>query len=314
MPSGNYLIVAHGGAGEVRKDKTGDVEKGVREAVSVGFSVLRSNGSALDAVEECVKVMEDDPNFNAGTGSTLTMNGTVEMDASISDGRTLDSGAVGLISNIRHPVSLARLIMEKTDHVFIVDGSAEKIAEKFGLELCDPRTPDRVKMWKEAREKFERGEVKYLPKTIDLVREFPDLVETVGTVAIDSDGNVAAATSTGGLMLKLPGRIGDTPVIGAGNYADNEGGAVSCTGIGEVAVRLCLAKTGCDHMRSGLTAHESAKRCIELVNRRQRGLDMGVIAVDKNCNYGMAHNTKNLVWALQNKEMDRTKSGLKYPP
>jgi beta-aspartyl-peptidase (threonine type) len=314
MPAGNYLIVAHGGAGEVRKDKEEVVGKGIREAISAGFSVLRSHGSALDAVEECVKVMEDDPNFNAGTGSALTMKGTVEMDASISDGRTLDSGAVGLVSNIRHPVSLARLIMEKTDHVFLVGKFAEKLAEKSGLELCDPRTPDRVKLWKEAKEKFERGELKYLTKTIDLVREFPDLVETVGTVAIDSDGNVAAATSTGGLMLKLPGRIGDTPVIGAGNYADNNGGAVSCTGIGEVAVRLCLAKTGCDHMTDGLPAYESVKRCIELVRNRQHGLDMGVIAIDRNYNYGLAHNTKNLIWALQGKEMNRAKSGLKYPP
>jgi beta-aspartyl-peptidase (threonine type) len=313
MPTGNYVIVAHGGAGEVRSDKAGIVEKGVRKAVIAGSTILKSRGSALDAVEECVKVLEDDPNFNAGTGSALTMKGTVEMDASISDGRELDSGAVGLISNIRHPVSLARLIMKKTDHVLIIGASAEKIAREFGLEFCDPRTSERLEMWKEARKKFERGETKYLPKTIDLIRQFPDLVETVGAVAIDSNGDLAAATSTGGLMLKLPGRIGDTPVIGAGNYADNGAGAVSCTGIGEAAVRLCLAKTGCEYMERGLPAYEAAKRCVELVNTRQRGLDMGVITVDRNYNYGLDHNSKNLVWALQTKEMSEPKSGLRYP-
>jgi beta-aspartyl-peptidase (threonine type) len=145
------------------------------------------------------------------------------------------------------------------------------------------------------------------------MKQFPDLIETVGAVAVDSNRDLAAATSTGGLMLKLPGRMGDTPVIGAGNYADNEAGAVSCTGIGEAAVRLCLAKTGCECMRRGLSAYESAKRCIELVNKRQRGLDMGVIAVDRNCNYGLCHNSRNLVWALQSKEMSEPKSGLKYP-
>lgn len=313
MPSRNYIVVAHGGAGEVRSDRAEIAEKAVRRAVIVGSAVLKERGGALDAVEECIKVMEDDPHFNAGTGSSLTMKGTVEMEASIMDGRTLNSGAVGLISDIRHPVSLARLIMEKTDHVLIVGASAEKIAREFGLELCDPRIPEQVKMWKGATKRFERGEVRYLPKTVDLMKQFPDLVETVGAVAVDSNGDLAVATSTGGLMLKLPGRMGDTPVIGAGNYADNEAGAVSCTGIGEAAVRLCLAKTGCEYMRTGLTAHESAKRCIELVNRRQRGFDMGLITVDRNCNYGLCHNSKNLVWALQSKDMSEPKSGLKYP-
>jgi beta-aspartyl-peptidase (threonine type) len=313
MPSENYLIVAHGGAGEVRSDKAEIVEKTVRRAVIAGSTILKSHGGALDAVEECIKVMEDDPHFNAGIGSSLTMKGTVEMEASIMDGKTLDSGAVGLISNIRHPVSLARLIMEKTDHVLIVGASAEKIAKEFGMELCDPRISERVEMWKRAKKRFERGEVRYLPKTVDLMKQFPDLIETVGAVAVDSNRDLAAATSTGGLMLKLPGRMGDTPVIGAGNYADNEAGAVSCTGIGEAAVRLCLAKTGCECMRRGLSAYGSAKRCIELVNKRQRGLDMGVIAVDRNCNYGLCHNSRNLVWALQSKEMSEPKSGLKYP-
>jgi beta-aspartyl-peptidase (threonine type) len=313
MTSPNYIILCHGGAGEVRPEKENIVEEGVREAVMKGFSKLRSQGSALDAVEECVKSMEDNPNFNAGTGSVLTMKGTIEMDASISDGRTLNSGAVALISNMRHPISLARVIMEKTDHVLVVGASAEKIGAKFGLEACDPKTPERVQMWEQAKKKFEKGELKYLPKTMSLLRLFPDLTETVGAVAVDINGNCAAATSTGGLMLKLPGRVGDTPIIGAGNYADSSS-AASCTGIGEVAIRLCLAKTACDYVGAGALAEGSAKRCIDLVNRKQGGLDMGVITVDGKCNYGLAHNTKNLVWALQTSEMSNPKSGMKYPP
>jgi beta-aspartyl-peptidase (threonine type) len=312
MTAPNYVILCHGGAGQVRSGKEKIVEEGVRKAVIKGFSRLKSRGSALDAVEECVKTMEDNPNFNAGIGSVLTIKGTIEMDASISDGRTLNSGAVAMISSVRHPVSLARVVMEKTDHVLIVGESAEKIAEKFGLEKCDPRTLERVEMWKEAKKRFEKGELNYLPKTMSLVKLFPDLTETVGAVAVDINGNCAAATSTGGLMLKLPGRLGDTPIIGAGNYADNKS-AASCTGIGEVAIRLCLAKTACEYIGAGLPAHESAKHCIDLVNTKQSAQDMGVITVDSSYNYGLAHNTKNLVWALQTKEMSEPKSGMKYP-
>lgn len=313
MTSPNYVILCHGGAGEVRSGKEKIAEEGVRDAATKGFSRLKSRGSALDAVEECVKSMEDNPNFNAGIGSVLTLKGTIEMDASISDGKTLNSGAVAMISSMRHPISLARIIMEKTDHVLIVGESAEKIGDKFGLERCDPKTPERVQMWREAKKRFDEGELKYLPKTRSLLRLFPDITETVGAVAVDFNGNCAAATSTGGLMLKLPGRLGDTPIIGAGNYADSNS-AASCTGIGEVAIRLCLAKTSCDYVGAGAPAEESAKRCINLVNTKQTGLDMGIITVDKNCNYGLAHNTKNLVWALQTRGMSNPDSGIKYPP
>ncbi|WXG42684.1 MAG: isoaspartyl peptidase/L-asparaginase [Promethearchaeati archaeon SRVP18_Atabeyarchaeia-1] len=312
MRSGNYVIIAHGGAGEVRTERERIVEKGVREAVTGGFSKLSSDGSALDAVEECVRIMEDNPSFNAGTGSVLTMKGTIEMDASISDGKTLNCGAVAMISNVRHPVSLARAIMEKTDHVLVVGVSAEKMADRFGLEKCDPRTDERVEMWKEAKTKFEKGEVKYLQKTMNLIKLYPDLGETVGAIAVDASRNIAAATSTGGIMLKLPGRVGDTPIIGAGNYADENSGA-SCTGIGEVAVRLCLGKTACEYVRKGLSAQESAKQSIDLVNTRQGGLDMGIIVVDKNYNHGLCHNTRNLVWSLQKKGMNQPRSGLSYP-
>jgi beta-aspartyl-peptidase (threonine type) len=167
-------------------------------------------------------------------------------------------------------------------------------------------------MWKEAKKKFRKGELKYLQKTVDLMKLYPDLGETVGAVAIDANRNIAAATSTGGIMLKLPGRVGDTSIIGAGNYADENSGA-SCTGIGEVAIRLCLAKAACDYVRKGLPAQKAAKNCIDLVNRRQNGLDMGLIIIDRDYSHGLCHNTKNLVWSLQKKGMSQPKSGTKYP-
>jgi len=167
--------------------------------------------------------MEDDSTFNAGTGSTLTIDGRIEMDASIMDGKTLNAGSVAMIRNIRHPVTLARVIMEKTDHVFIAGDFAEKLAETFNLERHTPITENRIKIWKEYKTMLIRGEHQYLPKTTKLIKIIPELAtDTVGAVARDIDGNLAAATSTGGLTLKLPGRIGDTPLIGCGNYADNE--------------------------------------------------------------------------------------------
>jgi len=312
---GKATIVVHGGAGRIRPEFREKALRGVKKAAETGFDVLKREGSALAAVEEAVKILEDDPTFNAGIGSTLTINGKIEMDASIMDGKTLNAGAVAMISNVRHPVTLARIIMEKTDHVFIAGSFAEKIAELFNLEKCNPITEDRLKIWKEYKTMAVGGTYPYLPKLTNLIKLVPELIaDTVGAVARDQDGNVAAATSTGGLTLKLPGRIGDTPLIGCGNYADNDAGAVSATGIGEVAIRLVLAKTICDLMKNGLIAQEAAEKGIELVIQKQNNLPMGVIAVDKYGNPGIAHNSESLSWAMVTSENLKVIAGLKYPP
>jgi len=310
-----FMIVVHGGAGRIRPEFKEKALRGVKRAAKTGYDILSKGGSALDAVEEAVKVMEDDPTFNAGVGSTLTIDGKIEMDASIMDGKTLNAGSVAMIRNIKHPVTLARIIMEKTDHVLVVGDFAEKLAEIFKLKKCNPITENRIKIWKEYKAMLTKGEHRYLPKTEKLIEIIPELVaDTVGAVARDQYRSLAAATSTGGLTLKLPGRIGDTPLIGCGNYADNEAGAASVTGIGEVAIRLVLAKSVCDFMRNGLLAQKAVEKGIELVKKRQNNLPMGIIAIDKHGNPGVAHNSESLSWAMASSDRQKIVAGLKYPP
>ena len=256
----------------------------------------------MDAVETAVMAMEDNEVFNAGKGSSLTIDRKIEMEASIMDGKTLKTGAAGLLRDIKNPVRLARIVMEETDYVFVVGEGAEKLAEIFKLERANPLTEFKLKDWRERREKSLQGKITYLPKLQRLVKEYPKLFlcDTVGAVALDNDGDLAAATSTSGITLKIPGRIGDSPLIGCGTYADSEAGACSTTGMGEIAIRLILAKSVCDYMRSGSSAQEAAESAIGLVNRRIAGLTnhMGLVAVDVDGNIGAAHNSPHMCWAF----------------
>lgn len=309
------VIVVHGGAGAWRPERRKPGLSGVKEAATVGFEILRADGNALDAVEAAVVCMEDNEVFNAGKGSTLTIDRRVEMEASIMDGKTLNAGAVGLLKDIKNPVRLARIVMEHTDHVFVTSTAAEKLAEIFSLERTEPLTELRMRYWSELKQKLSREKgIYYLPKLKKLLASYPTLFETdtVGAVALDRDGNIAAATSTGGLTLKLPGRIGDTPLIGCGTYADNEAGACSTTGIGEVAIKLILAKATCDNMRYGQPAQEAAESSIKLVNRRIRLKEsMGLIAIDMHGGIGVAHNSLHLCWAYMTSEMRKPLAALK---
>lgn len=301
------VIVVHGGAGEWQPERRKAGVAGVKTAARIGFDVL-SKKSALDAVEAAVESMEDNSVFNAGLGSTFTLDKRIEMEASIMEGESLNAGAVSLLNDVRYPVHLARMIMENTDHIYVVGESAEKLARLFKLERRDPATELRLKYWNTLKDKLKKGEVDYLPHTYSLIKENPGLfqLDTVGAVALDSKGNVAAATSSGGIALKLPGRIGDTPLIGCGNYADNEAGACSATGIGEIAMRLVLAKAVCDEMRAGASAEKAVETLIKLINRRLRNMtnSMGLIAVDKKGGIGVAHNSKNICFAYMAPEMD----------
>jgi beta-aspartyl-peptidase (threonine type) len=291
------VIVVHGGAGAWQPERIGAGIEGVKEAAKVGFEILKHDGSALDAVEAAVMQMEDDEVFNAGLGSALTIDKQIEMEASIMDGKTLNAGAVGLLRDIKNPIHLARLIMENTDHVFIVGHGAEKLANIFGLERRNPLTEYRVQAWRKEKEKLAK--IRRLSKLHKLITSYPRLLEseTVGAVALDKNNDVAAATSTGGFTLKFPGRIGDSPLIGCGTYADNECGACSATGIGEVAIKLVLAKTTCESMRNGNSAQEAVEKSITLTNLKMNGLEMGLIAVDASGRIGAAHNSPNLCWA-----------------
>jgi beta-aspartyl-peptidase (threonine type) len=293
-------IVVHGGAGSWQPERSQDGLRGVKEAAKTGFDILKNGGSAVDSVVEAVAVMEDKGAFNAGYGSSLTIEKKVEMEASIMDGRTLEAGATALLHDIRNPIRLAKIVMEKTDHVFVVGDGAEKLAELYHFERRNPVTELRLRYY-EAQKKQLLARKSELPKLYDLVKHHPELfsLDTVGAVAIDKDGSVAAATSTGGFPLKLPGRIGDSPLIGCGTYADNLSGACSATGVGEIAIRLVLAKTVCNYMESGKSAEEAVENAITLVNKRISTSynSMGLIVVDTQGRFGAAHNSPNMCWA-----------------
>jgi len=301
-------IVVHGGAGVVSPERGQPVLDGVKKAAKTGFDIMRRGGSALDAVMEAVATMEDDGSFNAGYGSSLNIEKQAEMEASIMDGKTLQAGATGLLKDIKNPVRLARIVMEHTDHVFIVGEGAEKLAKTFNLERRNPLTELRLQYYDQQKKALLDGKFD-LPRLAGLLKKYPEMfqLDTVGAVALDKKGNVAAATSTGGFPLKIPGRIGDSPLIGCGTYADNNTGACSATGVGEIAVRLVLAKTVCNYLESGKAAQKAVELGIKLVNERINApyKSIGLISIDKYGRIGAAHNSPNLCWAYltpENKE------------
>lgn len=275
-------IIVHGGAGERAPER---VEAGVGEdprlagvhrACAAGSRILDSGGSALDAVEAAVRMLEDDPLFNAGTGATLTAAGDVELDASIMDGETLRCGAVTVVKDVRNPVSLARAVMERTVHVMLAGPAASELAREVGIPACDNAllvTPAQRARWEAAR----RGGP-------------ASRTGTVGAVARDRNGHLAAATSTGGMSMKRPGRVGDTPLVGCGTYADDALAAVSCTGHGERIIQLTLARHAADLVAAGRSAMEAAREAVALLGRRVEGQG-GLILVAPSGEIGFAQNT-----------------------
>ena len=296
-------IVVHGGAGFWRRDIRRGL-LGVGAAASRGMDILRRGGSALDSVEAAVWVMEDNPVFNAGKGSSLTLTGEAEMDAAIMDGRDLSAGAVALIHRVKNPIHLARIVMEKTDHVLLAGDKAEQLGIAFMLPQANPVTDSRREMLLRFKKGRPKQRSNWFENNTNLLNEYPRLFgsDTVGSVAVDNEGNFAVAASTGGPMMKLPGRIGDTPQIGSGLYADNLAGAATATGLGEVAIKLAIAKTVCSHMESGLTAHAAAIRAVKAASRRVRG-EAGIIAIDRIGHIAAVHNTPLMPWAFSDAKM-----------
>ncbi len=295
-------IIVHGSARRIDKATHAAHLKGTRHAARLGWEVLQAGGSALDAVEAAVRAMEDDPTFDAGVGSVLNRAGHIEMDAIIMDGRTLALGAVAAVRGILNPIRLARILMEQTDHNFLVGEGARRFAEQIGMRLCaeaELTVPREI-------ERFQR-----LQRIADyrLAYEFrpgdsPHPTGTVGAVAMDVDGHVAAATSTGGAAFKLPGRVGDSPLVGSGAYADDESGAASSSGHGESIMRVLLAKTATDAIRGGMTASEAAQFAVDLMHRRVGGYG-GIIVVDRDGRTSFAYNTPYMAvaWADENGEI-----------
>jgi beta-aspartyl-peptidase (threonine type) len=307
------VIVVHGGAGTWNPVRSQPALKSVKEAANTGFNTLRAAGTAVDAVTEAVALLEDTGAFNAGCGSALNIEKRVEMEAAVMDGETLQAGATALLSEIKNPVRLARVVMEKTDHVFVVGKGAEELARIFNLERRKPATAVQIERY-EVQLKSLFADQWGLPRLAALVKAHPEVfqLETAGAVALDGNGNVAAATSTGGFPLKLSGRIGDSPSIGCGTYADNQSGACSASGIGEIAIRLVLAKTVCNHIENGKTPQEAVEKAVALVNKRISGAPnaMGLVAIDVHGRIGAAHSSPNLCWAYMTSDHKETVASL----
>ena len=279
----DFVLVIHGGAGTIlKKNITPEKEKlyinKLNEALTVGSEILKKGGSSLDAVTQTIMVMENSPLFNAGKGAVFTAEGVNEMDASIMDGRNLNAGAVAGVRHIKNPILAARTVMEDTKHVMLVGQGADEMAENNGLELVDSSyffTENRWESYLKAKEKADKH-------------------GTVGAVALDNYGNLAAATSTGGMTYKMKGRIGDSPIIGAGTYADNNTCAVSATGHGEYFIRNVVAYDISALMKyKGMSLQQAADEVImkKLKNINAEG---GIIAVEKNGNIAMTFNSAGM--------------------
>ena len=292
MPT-DPVVVIHGGAWAIPDDMVEAHLRGVRKAMDAGWRVLECGGPALDAVEEAVAIMEDDETFDAGRGSFLNREGTVQLDAFIMDGATLRGGGVGCVEHLANPIRAARKILSESPHVYFVGEGAERFAAEHGIPRC-------------------RNEELILAREVERLRAFqahladqkPDLFapaishDTVGAVALDRDGNIAAATSTGGTLNKAPGRLGDSSLIGCGCYADNESAAASTTGWGEPIMKLVLAKWAADRVAAGNLPEWAAAEAMNYLKDRLNGHG-GIILLDARGRFGIAHNTPRMAWACK---------------
>ncbi|MCL4301102.1 MAG: isoaspartyl peptidase/L-asparaginase [Anaerolineae bacterium] len=270
-------LIVHSGAGDDIHD--GLVEpfrRGVIEAAEAGWLVLQNGGSALDAVEMAVRVMEDNPTFDAGRGSFPNQAGEIEMDAILMDGATLNNGAVAAIQRVAHPISVARLVMERTPHTLLVGAGAEAFARSVGVPLVPTEA---LLVERKDRPPAAGGSGLFLP-----------IQDTVGALALDAEGHLAAATSTGGMRHKMPGRVGDSPIIGCGAYADDSIGAASATGRGEDIMKVILCKSACDTMAGGLVPQQAAESIIHYLAQRVNGRG-GIILMNPKGEVGCAYNT-----------------------
>jgi L-asparaginase / beta-aspartyl-peptidase len=304
------VLVVHGGAWAMPDDMVEAHLRGVRNALAAGWRVLERGGTALDAVEAAVVIMEDDETFDAGRGSFLNRDGKVQLDALIMDGSTLRAGGVGCVERVRNPVRAARKILSESPHVYFVGEGAERFAAEHGVELC-------------------RNEELVIAREVERLREYqaqqagdgsakdgndlfaPEIShDTVGAVALDRAGNIAAATSTGGTLNKAPGRLGDSSLIGCGCYADNLSAAVSTTGWGEPIMKLVLAKWTADRVAAGNLPEWASQEAMNYLKQRLNGHG-GIIVLNAAAQFGIAHNTPRMAWAL--KTSNKEESGIERP-
>ncbi|MFA6979650.1 MAG: isoaspartyl peptidase/L-asparaginase [Ignavibacteriaceae bacterium] len=278
--TGKYVLVIHGGAGGMDENMPDSLKQeylsSLNKALEIGEQILASGGTSIDAVEKVINYLEDNPLFNAGKGAVLTSEGKAEMDAAIMSGKDLSCGSVTGIKKIKNPVSLARAVMEKSSHVFFSGEGAEKFAKEVGFKSVNPKyfsVENRYEIWLKEIKKKKKG--------------------TVGAVALDKNRNLAAATSTGGMSMKKPGRVGDAPIIGAGTYANNKTCAVSCTGWGEKFIKNTVAFNVSAMMEYKNMCLSDAVN--EMIHKRLNQNDGGLIAIDKDGNFTLQFNTKSML-------------------
>jgi beta-aspartyl-peptidase (threonine type) len=316
QPTHSPTLLVHGGAWAIPADAAARHEAGVRAALEAGFAILASAGSALDAVQAAVTVLEDDPTFDAGRGSFLTADGRVQLDALLMDGGRMKAGGVACVERLRNPIHAARLILEQSPHVYLVGEGAEQFAHAHGLPLIDNAElvldSERERLIQaQAREAAGHPDVTFSGPGFDDDKS-PETAfkpapgsgspgfgshDTVGAVALDGRGNLAAATSTGGTLNKTPGRVGDSSLIGCGCYADNLAAAVSLTGWGEPIMKLVLGKWATDRVAAGSAPEIAAREAISYLYNRLGGHG-GIILLGPDGRFGLAHNTPAMAWGL----------------
>ena len=299
-----YVMVIHGGAGTIlKKNMTPEKEAAyiavLTQALKSGYAKIQEGKSSLDAVEATIHVLENDPHFNAGKGAVFTHDGRNELDAAIMDGKTQMAGAVAGVTTVKNPISAARAVMEKSEHVMMVGTGADQFAKEAGLEIVDPKYYWTKERWDGLQQAIKEDSTKAVldhgSKKSELLgsKNHDYKFGTVGCVALDKAGNLAAGTSTGGMTNKKYGRVGDAPIIGAGTYCNNETAGISCTGWGEFYIRNVVAKTISDLMEyKGLSVAEASKIALDKVGKM--GGDGGLIALDRKGNVAMPFNTEGM--------------------
>jgi beta-aspartyl-peptidase (threonine type) len=349
-PQAKPVLVIHGGAWAMPDDAVAAHERGIAAALAAGWSALTRGGTSVDAVEAAVTVMEDDDTFDAGRGSFLTRDGRVQLDALLMNGADLRTGGVACVERLRNPIQAARLVLEKSPHVYFVGNGAERFAMQHGMRLIEnseliverererlmafqqneakggrdttfsgasevvqPHSSDKKPSdeWTTQQMELEREVERALPEELQVEDPTLHSHDTVGAVALDSFGNLAAATSTGGTLSKAPGRVGDSSLIGCGCYADNESAAVSLTGWGEPIMKLVLGKWAVDRVAAGAAPEQAASDAIAYLFTRLGGHG-GIILLGPDGRLGLAHNTPRMAWGVATVEGQKvgiTKNG-----
>jgi len=290
------VLVVHGGAWAIPDNLVEAHLRGVRNALAAGWNTLQRGGSALDAVEAAIVILEDDDVFDAGRGSFLTSDGRVQCDALLMDGATLRAGGVGCVEHIRNPIRAARKVLDESPHVYFVGDGAERFAEQHGITLIENSelvVAREIEHLQEAQRRAKAGEQHDVFAGAEFAGQDLGSHDTVGAVALDGRGNIAAGTSTGGTLNKTPGRVGDASLIGCGTYADNEKAAVSTTGWGEPFMKLVLGKWAVDRVAAGAAPEESAWEAMRYLKSRLNGHG-GMILLDATGRIGLAHNTPRM--------------------